>query len=92
MNIFYKKIKDHYHEVLSSVKVVEVEEKFDLLFSRFFGLYIARVSNMLHMTPNQLTIWSMVVGMAGGSFLYFQGGCSIHTHWLGIGCLFRTAR
>lgn len=73
MNLLPKKIKSHYEEVLASVKVIEVEEKFDLIFSRFFGLYLAKVSNNLNLTPNQLTLWSMIIGVVGGAFLFWQG-------------------
>jgi len=66
------KITNHFDKVLSSLKYQEVEEKYDIYFSRFFGLYLANMAKYLGLTPTQVTVTSLFVGIIGGGLLYFQ--------------------
>ena len=69
---FKNHIKDHYAEVLTTIKLMDIEERFDLVFSRFFGLYFAKIGVKLQMTPTQVSLWSLFFGVIGGTLLYFQ--------------------
>ncbi|MCH8524765.1 MAG: CDP-alcohol phosphatidyltransferase family protein [Balneolales bacterium] len=60
------------NEVLSSVKMVEIEERYDLVFSRPFGLLFAKIAARLHMTPTQVSLLSMTIGVGGGVLLLFS--------------------
>lgn len=51
----------------------EVEERYDIYFSRFFGLHLARIAKTLRLTPTQVTLLSVISGAVGGLMLYFQG-------------------
>jgi len=72
----FQRLTNHYYkhlgEVHSSIKLIDIEEKFDLVFSRFFGLYLAKLGRKLNMTPTQVSILSMAVGLTGGLMLYYQ--------------------
>lgn len=73
--MFYKlktHVRNHYAEMLSTIKIVDIEEKFDLVFSRFFGLYFARWFSRFDMTPTQVSLLSLFFGVIGGFLLYFQ--------------------
>ena len=65
-------LSEHKKEVFDSIKLIEVEEKFDLYFSRFFGLYFAKIGERLNATPTQVSLASLVIGMIGGALLFFQ--------------------
>ncbi|MBV6645844.1 MAG: CDP-alcohol phosphatidyltransferase family protein, partial [Cyclobacteriaceae bacterium] len=65
-------IRKHYSEVLSTIKLIDIEERFDLVFSRFFGLFFAKAALRLRMTPTDVSIASLAVGLMGGGLLYFQ--------------------
>lgn len=67
-----KRIQNHYSEVLDSIKLLDVEERYDLYFSRFFGLYFAKIGEKFHATPTQVSLTSLFIGIAGGVLLYFQ--------------------
>lgn len=56
-------------EVNASVKMLEIEERYDLAFSRPFGLAFAKLGARLHMTPTQVSILSLVIGSGGGFLL-----------------------
>jgi len=58
--------------MLSSVKMVEAEERYDLVFSRPFGLLFAKVAARLHMTPTQVSVLSLIIGVGGGLLLLFS--------------------
>lgn len=68
-----RKIRNHLDQVRSSLKMLEVEEAYDIYFSRFFGLHLARFFRWLHWTPTQVTLLSLITGVLGGLMLYFQG-------------------
>jgi hypothetical protein len=65
-------IKLHFEEVYNSIKMVDVEEKFDLAFSRPFGLLLAKLGLRWKMTPNQVSVASLISGVWGGWLLYYQ--------------------
>ena len=67
-----RRYQNHLNEVLSTIKLVDIEERFDLHFSRFYGLYFAKAARYLRMTPTQVSLISLVVGVAGGGLFYFQ--------------------
>lgn len=71
------RIQEHYKEVLQSIKLLDVEERFDLYFSRFFGLYLAKIGEKLNLTPTHVSLVSLFAGIAGGGLLYFQEDWSI---------------
>ncbi len=64
--------KSHYAEVNSTIKMYDIEEKFDLIFSRNLGLLFAKLGLKLNMSPNQVSIASLVFGVVGGALLYYQ--------------------
>ena len=49
---------------------MEIEELADVYFFRPLGFVVARPAAALGVTPTQLTIFSMIVGVAGGALLY----------------------
>ena len=65
-------IQNHYKEVFTSIKMIYIEESFDLYFSRFFGLYFAKIGEKLKLTPTHISLASLFVGIIGGGLLYFQ--------------------
>jgi len=68
-----RKIKNHLDQVRQSLKMPEVEEQYDIYFSRFFGLYLAHIGRWIRATPTQITLMSVITGTLGGLLLYFQG-------------------
>ena len=62
----------HTKEVYSTIKLIDIEERFDLAFSRFFGLYFAKIGRYFNMTPTQVSLISLFVGVVGGAMLFFQ--------------------
>lgn len=79
-------LKRHHEEMMSTIKMVDIEERFDLYFSRFFGLFFAKAGKYLKLTPTQISIISLLVGMVGGGLLYFQADWKI----IAIGSIFIT--
>jgi len=51
-------------------KAFEIEEPADVYFFRPLGFVVAHCAARLGLTPNQLTILSMLVGVSGGALLY----------------------
>ena len=66
------KITNHFFKVQASLKYRDVEEGYDVYFSRYYGLHIANFGKYLGLTPTNLTTLSVFVGMIGGGLLYFQ--------------------
>ncbi len=64
--------KRHYQEMLSTIKMLDIEERFDLYFSRFFGLFFAKAGKFFRLTPTQVSVISLVIGIIGGGLLYYQ--------------------
>jgi len=58
--------------VKNSTKLVDVEERFDLYFSRPLGLLLARCAARLGMSPNAVSFLSMLSGIGSGLLLFFQ--------------------
>ncbi|HLX11906.1 MAG TPA: CDP-alcohol phosphatidyltransferase family protein [Bacteroidota bacterium] len=59
-------------QIESTYKSIDVEETIDIYFYRPVGYYIARVCQALGITPNVVTIVSIVIGAYGGHLLYFR--------------------
>ncbi len=57
-----------YQEYTSSLKKIEVEEYFDLYFYRPLAFILVKAIYNTSITPNQLTVISMVFGIVGGFF------------------------
>ncbi|XOV93992.1 MAG: CDP-alcohol phosphatidyltransferase family protein [Bacteroidota bacterium] len=69
---FNKRLKNHWDEMMSTIKMLDIEERYDLYFSRFFGLFFAKAGRYVSLTPTQISIISLVIGIIGGGLLYFQ--------------------
>lgn len=72
VQLIKKRFQSHLEEVLKTIKMIEVEERFDIYFSRFYGLYFAKLGKWLNMTPTHISIISLIVGMIGGGLLFYQ--------------------
>jgi len=57
---------------LSSLKKKSSEEFFDLIFFRPLGFLLAFISRKTFLTPNHLTILSMILGVGSGFLYYFH--------------------
>jgi len=55
-----------FHEYKSSLKKLEVEELFDLYFYRPLAFLLVKAIYSTSITPNQLTVISMIFGVLGG--------------------------
>lgn len=60
------------NEVRSSVRILAVEERFDLVFSRPFGLLFAKIAYKLRATPTQVSTASLITGVIGGFLFLWQ--------------------
>ncbi|MEO9870130.1 CDP-alcohol phosphatidyltransferase family protein [Ekhidna sp.] len=69
---FKRRYRKHLGEVLSTIKLIDIEERFDIYFSRFYGLYFAKVGKWLQLTPTHVSLISLVIGVVGGSLFYYQ--------------------
>lgn len=74
---------NHNAEVQSTIKLIDIEERFDLAFSRFFGLYFAKMGKFFNMTPTQVSIVSLIFGVVGGYMLFYQDSWVI-TVWASV--------
>ncbi len=59
-------------QIASTYKAPEVEETLDRFFYRPLGYYTAKVCAGLGITPNAVTIASVVIGVAGSHLLYYR--------------------
>lgn len=66
----------------STIKTIEVEEKFDLIFSRPLGYFFAVISKWCYLTPTQVSLLSMITGIFSGYCFYFQNDIGM----VGWGC------
>ncbi len=66
------KISNHFNKVLASLKYREVEEKYDIYFSRYYGLHIAYYARHIGFSPTKVTFASLVIGVIGGGLLFWQ--------------------
>ncbi|SNS59981.1 CDP-alcohol phosphatidyltransferase [Ekhidna lutea] len=67
-----RRYKQHLDEVHSTIKLIDVEERYDIYFSRFYGLYFAKIARWFRLTPTHVSLISLVIGIAGGVLFYFQ--------------------
>lgn len=65
-------IQRHLREVQSSIKLADIEEKYDIYFSRFFGLFIAKIAGRVGLHPDHISVLSLLTGMLGAALLYYQ--------------------
>lgn len=56
----------------STLKSMDTEETFDLIFYRPIGYFWARIAKALHITPNAITIASIIIGIGAGVCFYFN--------------------
>ncbi|MAL18525.1 MAG: hypothetical protein CL670_12575 [Balneola sp.] len=56
----------------NSIKNRVVEEGYDLYFSRPCGFVLAKFFHKLHFTPTNISVLGMLIGVAGGTLLYWQ--------------------
>lgn len=57
-----------YSEYKKSLKSIEVEEIFDLFFYRPLAFILVKIIYPTNITPNQLTIGAIIMGIIGGIF------------------------
>lgn len=81
-----KRIKADFAAAYRSIKLPEVEEWFDIYFSRFLGYYFAILSAKIRLTPHQVSILSLLAGFVAGYLFYFQDSLT-HVIWA---CFFIT--
>ena len=67
-----RRYRNHLDKVLSTIKLIDIEERFDLHFSRFYGLYFAYAAKRLSLTPTHVSLISLVIGVVGGGLLFYQ--------------------
>jgi hypothetical protein len=56
----------------STYKARDIEETIDVYFYRPIGYWIARACQALGVTPNSVTIVSILIGVCGGHLLYYR--------------------
>lgn len=56
----------------STYKARDVEETIDLYFYRPVGYAVAQACRLIGITPNAVTILSIIIGVAGGHLLYYR--------------------
>lgn len=62
---------DFFREYKSSLKLIEVEEVFDLVFYRPLAFLFVKLIYSTNITPNQITVLSLSFGISGGIALSF---------------------
>lgn len=72
LSVLRTRIQEDFVEIQKSIKIPEIEETFDIYFSRVFGYYFALLSSWLKLTPNQVSVASLVAGLFSGYLFYFQ--------------------
>ncbi|MFK7951616.1 MAG: CDP-alcohol phosphatidyltransferase family protein [Ekhidna sp.] len=72
-----RKFDKHLEEVLSTIKQIDIEERYDIYFSRFYGLYFAKMGKWLSLTPTHVSLLSLLLGVIGGGLLFFQNSTEI---------------
>ncbi len=71
-------------EYRSSLKSLDTEEHIDLYFYRPLGFAWAKLFAWLGVTPNVVTIISIILGVAGGALLYYGSPELAWLNWIGI--------
>jgi phosphatidylglycerophosphate synthase len=59
-------------KIKATYKSKDTEEYLDKIFYRPIGYVLALVAKAIHVTPNQVTIFSIFVGVAGGHMFYYN--------------------
>ena len=75
-----------YSEYKKSLKMLEVEEIFDLFFYRPLAFLLVKIIYPTNITPNQLTIGAIIMGIIGGFF--YAHGSPLAPEYFIIGALF----
>ncbi len=71
-------------EYRASLKSMDTEEHIDLWFYRPLGFAWAKLFAYLGVTPNVVTILSIILGVAGGVLLYFGASPLLWLNYVGI--------
>lgn len=71
-------------EYKASLKSMDTEEHIDLWFYRPLGFAWAKLFARLGVTPNLVTILSIILGVAGGVLLYFGASPLLWLNYVGI--------
>ncbi len=66
------RLADWKREYKASLKSSDTEETFDLIFYRPIGFFWAKLAARLGVTPNAITIASIIIGMGAGVAFYFN--------------------
>lgn len=82
----FSRIKESFKASNESIKLMAIEETFDIYFSRFFGHYFALWAKNLMMTPNAVSVASLIVGLIAGVFFFFQDNALL----ISLGCVLIT--
>lgn len=61
-----------------SIKNIEVEEKYDLVFSRPLGFIFAKLLHKIGFSPTGISFLGLIIGVSGGILLFWQNSL-IHT-------------
>ncbi|MFZ4399045.1 MAG: CDP-alcohol phosphatidyltransferase family protein [Bacteroidales bacterium] len=75
-----------YSDYKKSLKMIEVEEIFDLFFYRPLAFILVKIIYPTNITPNQLTIAAIIMGVIGGFF--YAHGSPLFPEYFIIGSLF----
>ena len=74
-------MKQWFSEYKKALKMLEVEEVFDLIFYRPLAFLLVKIIYPTNITPNQLTLIAVFFGLVGGIFYgmgeakyFFLGG------------------
>lgn len=60
------------YQIRSTYKAPEVEEALDIFFYRPFGYILAKISGAFGLTPDAVTILSMITGIIAGHLFFYQ--------------------
>ena len=71
-------------QIESTLKARDVEEVIDIYFYRPIGYVIARIFNALAITPNTVTVLSIILGTFAGHLFYYR---DLGTNLVGMGLL-----
>ena len=75
-----------YTDYKKSLKMSGVEEIFDLFFYRPLAFLLVKIVYPTNITPNQLTVGAIIMGVTGG--IFYAQGSPLAPHYYVIGALF----
>lgn len=75
-----------YSEYKKSLKSIEVEEIFDLFFYRPLAFILVKIIYPTNITPNQLTIGAIIMGIIGG--IFYAQATPLSPEFFTIGAMF----